>query len=305
MKQKDHTQKTLEQYDDIFADILNVLLFHGKYIVRPEDLTDATTFSQYKADRIVYGQDRDVAKYWKNGRIQIALVGLENQTDPDRDMPLRVMGYDGAAYRNQLNRGRGEGKQEERYPVVTLILYFGHRQRWGSRRSLKDCFSIPSELKEFVSDYRINVFEIAYLERETIDLFTSDFWILADYCYQMRTTGKYKLPHKEALHPHEVFDALSAFSRDPRFREQYNAVAGEKEAKNMPIDSWFDQVVPEAEARGEARSEARVQQLFAAMEKEGRTEEFLAAMKDRDLLHKLYQDFNIEVEDTADSGESV
>ena len=31
---------------------------------------------------------------------------------------LRVLGYDGAEYRSQLGR-------EERYPVVTIILYFG------------------------------------------------------------------------------------------------------------------------------------------------------------------------------------
>ena len=29
MAQKDITKKTLESYNDVFADILNVLLFHG------------------------------------------------------------------------------------------------------------------------------------------------------------------------------------------------------------------------------------------------------------------------------------
>ena len=294
MKQKDHTQKTLEQYNDIFADILNVLLFHGEHIVDPDDLTDATTFSQYKADMIVHGQDRDVAKYWKNGRIQIALVGLENQTDPDRDMPLRVMGYDGAAYRNQMNREKDGKAAKDRYPVVTLILYFGHKQKWGQYRSLKDCFLIPPELNAFVSDYRINVFEIAWLDRETIDMFRSDFWILADYCYQMRTTGKYELPHKKMRHPGEVFDALSAFSRDQRFREQFKAVRDKKEAEDMPIDSWFDQVVPEAEARGRAQGEERMQRLYIELEKADRIQDFAAAMKDRQLLHQLYDEFNID-----------
>ena len=45
MKEKDRTQKTLEQYNDIFADILNVLLFDGKQLIDPEELSDATTFS--------------------------------------------------------------------------------------------------------------------------------------------------------------------------------------------------------------------------------------------------------------------
>ena len=109
--------------------------------------------------------------------------------------------------------------------------------------------------------------------------------------YQMRTTGKYELPHKKMRHPEEVFDALGAFSRDQRFREQYESVADKKEAADMPIDSWFDQVVPEAEARGEER----VKRLYAALEKADRVQDFGVAMKDRQFLHRLYKEFNIDV----------
>ena len=33
MKSKDITQKMLERYNDVFVDILNVLLFNGKRII--------------------------------------------------------------------------------------------------------------------------------------------------------------------------------------------------------------------------------------------------------------------------------
>ena len=33
MKDKDITQKVLEKYNDVFADILNVLLFNGRDVV--------------------------------------------------------------------------------------------------------------------------------------------------------------------------------------------------------------------------------------------------------------------------------
>ena len=295
MNKKDRTQKTLEQYNDIFADILNVLLFDGKPLIEPDELSDATTYSQYKLDGEGHGQERDVAKYWKNGQIRIALVGLENQTDPVPDMPLRVIGYDGAAYRGQLNRD-GDGKlSKERYPVVTLVLYFGYKYRWPKRRSLKECFEIPEELDAYVSDYRINVFEIAFLERETIDKFRSDFWILADYCYQMQTTGTYELPHKQMRHPEEVFDALSAFSNDQRYREQFDTViAAHEEGNKMPIDSWFDQVVPAAEARGEARGEARMLKLFECLRKDDRLAELDKATKDPTVLRELYREYGIE-----------
>lgn len=36
MGQKDAAEKILEDYQDVFADILNVLVFQGKQVVKPE-----------------------------------------------------------------------------------------------------------------------------------------------------------------------------------------------------------------------------------------------------------------------------
>lgn len=102
MGEKDITKKTLEAYNDVFADIVNVLLFNGEQLIRPEDLVDQTPRSVYKADDKIREIERDVAKRWIKNNIRIACIGLENQTMPDPYMPLRVMGYDGVEYRNQL-----------------------------------------------------------------------------------------------------------------------------------------------------------------------------------------------------------
>lgn len=63
MAEKDMTEKTLEAYNDVFADILNVLLFGGKPVVSEYDLQEATPRSFYKADGKLHEQERDVAKY--------------------------------------------------------------------------------------------------------------------------------------------------------------------------------------------------------------------------------------------------
>ena len=47
MAEKDLTEKTLEAYGDVFADIVNGLLFQGRQIVSEEALTDAQPFSMY------------------------------------------------------------------------------------------------------------------------------------------------------------------------------------------------------------------------------------------------------------------
>ena len=107
--------------------------------------------------------ERDVAKRGKNGNIRIACVGIENQTNPDPDISLRVMGYDGAEYRAQL---LADHTDKSRYPVVTLVLYFGHKKHWDQPLRLKERLDIPPEFEPYVNDYKVNLFEVAYLTHE-------------------------------------------------------------------------------------------------------------------------------------------
>ena len=118
MSEKDKVQKTLESYNDVFSDIVNLFLFNGREVVKENELTDAQPFSYYKMEeKKIHGQERDVAKYWKNGEILLSLIVLENKMKVEKRMPLRVIGYDGTAYRSQLN----EKDRKHYYPVITLV----------------------------------------------------------------------------------------------------------------------------------------------------------------------------------------
>ena len=120
MGQKDITEKMLADYNDVFADIVNVLLFDGKQVVSESSLESIKDKSQYKAEGTIHEEERDVSKLVREQNVKLALLGLEHQTDEDSDEPIRVIGYDGVSYRSQLLH-----KQKERFPVVTLVLYFG------------------------------------------------------------------------------------------------------------------------------------------------------------------------------------
>ena len=102
MAEKDASEKILESYNDVFSDIVNVLLFNGRQVLGADELEDQAPRSYYKVDGKTREIERDVAKRWKNGNIRVACIGFENQTAFDPNMPLRVMGYDGAEYRAQL-----------------------------------------------------------------------------------------------------------------------------------------------------------------------------------------------------------
>ena len=105
-----------------------------------------------------------------------------------------------------------------RYPIVTLVLYFG-MERWNKHRSLLECFKVPEELKPYVNDYRVNVFEIAWLEPETVRKFKSDFRIVADYFVRMRINRDYEPSRETIRHVHEVLQLMSVLTKDRRFAD--------------------------------------------------------------------------------------
>lgn len=218
MGEKDITEKHLEAWNDVFADIVNVLLFKGKRLIKENELEADTKDSMFKADGEIHEQERDVSKFWKNGEIRISILGFENQTVPDKDMPLRVISYDGASYKQQLL----DKKTKQRYAVTTIVLYFGTKEKWSTPKNLLGCFKVPDELKPFVNDYKINVFNIAWLSDETIDMFQSDFKFVAKYFQTVRLKKDYKGSNEEIRHVDALLKMLSALTGDNSFEEVYN-----------------------------------------------------------------------------------
>ena len=218
MGDKDIVEKNLEAWNDVFADIVNVLLFNGKRLIKEEDLEADTKDSMIKADGELHEQERDVSKFWKNGEIRISILGFENQTKQDLNMPLRVISYDGAGYKQQII----DNKLKQKYPVVTLVLYFGYKTKWNVPKNLRECFTIPEELKPFVSDYKINVFNISWLDDETIDMFKSDFKFVAKYFQTKRLNAQYKPTNEQITHVDSIFKTFQALTGDKQFESIYN-----------------------------------------------------------------------------------
>ena len=218
MAEKDITEKNLEALNDVFADIVNVLLFKGERLINENELEADTTKSMFKSDGKIHEQERDVSKIWKNGEIRISILGIENQTTQDSDMPLRVISYDGASYKQQLL----DKNKKKRYPVATLVLYFGTDEKWSESKRLYECFNIPEKLKPFVNDYKINVFNIAFLNPKIIAMFKSDFKIITEYFRAKRLNQKYKGSKEKLQHTNETLKMFSALTGDDSFEKAYN-----------------------------------------------------------------------------------
>ena len=73
MKQKDLSEKVLEDNNDIFADIVNVLLFDGEDTVEESSLVNTTVHSQYKdGSGKLHGQEREYVNDVKANVFEIA-----------------------------------------------------------------------------------------------------------------------------------------------------------------------------------------------------------------------------------------
>ena len=155
-------------------------------------------------------------------------------------MPLRVFGYDGTEY---VKQSRKENSNKAKYPVITMVLYLGYEKRWNYPKTLFEILDIDEDIKPFVNDFKINLFEIAYLDREKIDLFKSDFRILADYLYQMRKNRDYIADETTIEHVDELLTLMSTMTGDNRYEETINELKG-KEKVNMC------EVLDRVEARG-------------------------------------------------------
>ena len=71
MEQKDITEKMLADYNDVFSDIVNVLLFNGRQVVDEHSLKNTKDKQQLKIKNKIHEQERDVSKLFQKSNVRI------------------------------------------------------------------------------------------------------------------------------------------------------------------------------------------------------------------------------------------
>lgn len=266
MGTKDTTQKRLEDFEDIFADISNVLLYDGEDVIKENELETVTAKDTYTVEHQIHEVERDVAKRWRHHSLHISLIGLENQTDPDYKMPLRVICYDGASYRAQLNAE----DPKKTYPVITLVLYMGTEKHWTAPKQLTDCFKYDERLSKFISNYKINVVELAWLSDEQILKFKTEFRNFVELLRDTRLGRKPQYSPIQLKHVHELLQLMRIMSGNDEYEQllkqttnnlKQNKLKGDEITMKKIVSLGFDEARAEARAAGLAEGEA--QEKFA------------------------------------------
>ncbi len=206
---KDKTQKNLEAFQDVAADIINALYYDGKRVVTGESLLPAATETLYaSAEGVLKSQLEDVSKLEIEKQRVKAQYYIANQTDCDRKMILRKAGYVGAAYREQY-----DGKiKDAYYPVNEFVLYWG-KERWTAPISLKEFLlnkEADPERVAPIDEMGIHVYEMRYLPKKVRERFHSDMRIVVDYLAE----GDSYCSDREIVHTEALVRMIMALSGD-------------------------------------------------------------------------------------------
>ena len=200
MSTTDTVTKEFISDNEVFADVVNFLIFDGEKVVTPDSLVEMDSTSV----AVPYGTDntgtpvqkeRDVVKNVTckmYSDMVFAIVGIENQTSINYAMPVRNMLYDALTYTGQVEKAgksyRKEKvklsgaeflshfkKEDKLIPVITLVINFSP-DKWEAPVSLYEMIDFKSDiLKKFVPDYWINVIEPASLTKGQLKKFTTGF----------------------------------------------------------------------------------------------------------------------------------
>lgn len=296
MGAKDITEKILADYNDVFADIINGVLFDGEQVVSENELKNAKDKSQYKFNNKIHEQERDVFKSWISHRICFALYGLEHETRIEPYMPMRIIGYDGASYRGQLTKRE---KDKPNYPVVTIVLYFGLKH-WNQPRSLYECMNIPEKLKPYVNDYKINLVEVAFLD-DKLDHFHSDFRIIAEYFVNKRKGTEYVPSAQEIKHVDEFLKLLQSLTGDKRYYEVLETLQETEKKEGLKMCDILDRVENRGIAIGEKHGRNEVNRLNAILLEADRIEDLKRTVHDLEYQKQLMAEYGIGEENELET----
>lgn len=115
-------------------------------------------------------------------------------------------------------------------PIITIVLNFSDK-RWNAPKDLLGLLNVSDDMKTYIKNYEIEVFDIAFLEDEVIESFTSDFKLVAQFFKKRRLGQKDDVMSDNTIpieHVEATLDLLKVFSSDNRYAKAYTEELKEK-----------------------------------------------------------------------------
>lgn len=261
-----------------FADFFNAVLFDGKQVIKPKELEDLDTEESSVLEHKEYaesiGASRDTVKIRKKSTVygvEFVILGMEGQEHIHYAMPMRVMGYDYAAYQKQYADNAAKYKTaksltEEEYlskmkkddrlvPVITVVVYYGEKP-WDGAVSLHGMLHISEEMKPFVNDYRMHLVEARKNDLKLHNINNRDLFnllgILLDRNGKIQETRDRAINYAREHRVEKTVIMTAAGAANCKI--DYNKIARKGDADMCTV---FEETRREGIAEGEANGEAK------------------------------------------------
>ena len=156
--------------------------------------------------------------------------------------------------------------------------------------------------EELFQNYKLNVFDIAYLTEEQIKMFQSDFGIIADYFVKRRKGYKTIENHKPIKHVDEMLKFMRIFAEDERFLQLDVKKNEEGEvtmctildtAINKGIEQGISQGITQGIAQGKIIGENATLQLVKILLANNKNQDIDKIYNDIQYRNKLMEEYKI------------
>ncbi len=274
MAEKDIALKRWLKNKERFADFFNGVVFDGEQVIKPEELElDNCEYNIIAEDKD--GKKRTVQRYrdivmcWQ-GRYDLAILAIENQTNVSYAMPARAMMYDALSYDEQMRKIHEEkkiargikgdyistfGREDRLYPVISIVFYYGEKP-WEDNKDLFDMFHIRADerfretLGKYVTNYKVNIVngsDAAYHKKFNTDL--QMVLGMLQYRKQKRELVKYMDDHRDFFEnvDRETIDAINYMMG---FEEVQEFVKDSEEGECINMCQAFKELMEDARNEG-------------------------------------------------------
>lgn len=252
---------------EIFADLVNGVLYDGRQVVKPEELSEQDGELRSVAGSGVRKAIRDKVRLWKG--TLLAVFAVENQTKVDYHMVIRAMLSESMAYDRQWKKLKNDltsenkkldseellsgMRREDRFiPVITIVIYYGRDKSWDGAKTLYELLDVKERSEEilpFISDYRLNIFD--YHDYEEFGQFRTEWQFLFEFLRYSNDRKKLK----EKLEEH---------------KEQYGRLSSQAKVLLMQLANI--KKIPDIKEEEFARGEFDMCKAFEDMRAEGKAE---------------------------------
>lgn len=301
-----------------FADIWNALVFDGRQVVKPEELVEISPVGLAESGDRSVKKNADMAMGKTAGGEILAVMIVENQTEVDYSLPVRVHLRESMEYDRQVaeicrkNRAAqkngdkvfsdsgeymyGFRKQDHLRPVMTLVLSWNDK-KWTGAVSLYEMldFSGFEDLKGLVADYKLNIVDMDSITNENSRFANNEVRDVISLYLRRNDKTRFKVyvdEHGESINS-ECIKMLNTFVVSKELKNYIDDNCGEKGAEKTMCRA-ITELIEDGRIEGRKEDRLIVNKLTAKLIDEGRLDDLKRATTDQeyqdDLIKAMFPD---------------